>query len=301
MKYRDYYQVLGVSKNATEDEIRKSFRKLAMKYHPDRNPGNKEAEDKFKEANEAYEVLSDAQKRARYDQLGASYDQYQQTGGQPNGFNWSDWFAQSGGGRTQQSPGVDQNFGGFGGFSDFFNAIFGGMPAGAGQTTRRAPIRRQQVEQPVTISVPEAYKGTQRILEINGHRLEVKIPPGARNGTKIRVPADIGQPADIYLLISVQSDAQFEVQGNDIYTTVEVDLFTAILGGEASVKTLTGRVMLTIPAGTQPGQKMRLTGQGMPLLRQPEKHGDFFVRIQVQIPRNLSAQQRSLFEQARRA
>lgn len=302
MKYRDYYQVLGLPKTATEDEIRKAFRKLAMRYHPDRNPGNKEAEDKFKEANEAYEVLSDPQKRARYDQLGASYDQYQQSGGAPGGFNWSDWFSQSGGGRVDTMNG-DPGFGGFSGFSDFFNAIFGGMAgaggASTGQGSRRAPARRPRYEQPVAISLHEAYRGTQRQLDINGRRVEVKLPAGAKTGTKVRVPgAAAGN--DLYLVIEVQPDPNFEVQADDLYTSLTVDVFTALLGGEAAVNTMNGRIMLTIPPGTQPGQKIRLAGQGMPRLRQPENHGDLYVKIQVQIPRNLNAQQRSLIEQARR-
>lgn len=299
MKYRDYYQVLGVPKTANEDEIRKAFRKLAMRYHPDRNPGNKEAEDKFKEANEAYEVLSDPQKRSRYDQLGASYDQYQQTGGAPGGFNWTDWFSQTNGGRVDPSSGGQS----FGSFSDFFNAIFGGMAGSSGaytgQSTRRAPTRRQRYEQPVTISIQEAYRGTQRQLDMNGKRAEVKIPAGAKTGTKVRVPGAI-ENGDLYLVIQVQPDPNFEVQAEDLYTNVTVDVFTALLGGEAAVNTLNGRIMLTIPPGTQPGQKIRLAGQGMPRLRQPENHGDLFVRIQVQIPRSLNAQQRSLIEQARR-
>lgn len=299
MKYRDYYQVLGVPKTANEDEIRKAFRKLAMRYHPDRNPGNKEAEDKFKEANEAYEVLSDPQKRSRYDQLGASYDQYQQTGGAPSGFNWADWASQTNGGRVDTSGGAQS----FGSFSDFFNAIFGGMAGSSGaytgQSTRRAPTRRQRYEQPVTISIQEAYRGTQRQLDMNGKRAEVKIPAGAKTGTKVRVPGAI-ENGDLYLVIQVQPDPNFEVQAEDLYTNVTVDVFTALLGGEAAVNTLNGRIMLTIPPGTQPGQKIRLAGQGMPRLRQPENHGDLFVRIQVQIPRSLNAQQRSLIEQARR-
>jgi len=309
MEYKDYYKTLGVERNASEDEIKRAYRKLAMQYHPDRNPGNKEAEERFKEINEAHEVLSDPQKRARFDQLGESYSQWQRQGA-PGNFNWDDWVTQSPGGgpRVQYQYGdFEDLFGGMGGFSDFFSSIFGGMPAGGRtrtQTRTARPSRPRAYEQPITISFDEAYRGTERIIQVDGRRLEVKIPAGAKNGTKVRVagggPAGPdGRPGDLYLVVDVSADPRFERKGDDVYSEVTIDLFTAVLGGQAPVQTPGGTVMLTIPAGTQPGQTIRLAGRGMPHLREPKRHGDLYVRARVQLPRNLSPEQRALFEQLR--
>lgn len=304
MEYKDYYKILGVDKKASEDDVKKAYRKLAMKLHPDRNPGNKAAEEKFKEINEAYEVLRDKEKRARYDQLGDSYQRWQQTGGAPGNFNWEQWYTGAPRGRTTQVD-MDDLFGGLGGFSDFFSSIFGGMPGtGTRQTARRT---RQPVsyEQPVQITLEEAYKGAARALQIDGRRLEGKIPPGAKTGTRVRLggmgPAGAdGQKSDIYLVIEVAPDARFERKGNDLYSEVTVDLYTAVLGGQVRVPTMTSDVVLTIPAGTQPGQKIRLSGRGMPELRNPQAFGDLYVTVKVQLPRQLSTKQRELFEQLRK-
>ena len=298
MEYRDYYKILGVARGASADEIRGAYRKLAMKYHPDRNPGDKQAEERFKEMNEAYQVLSDPQKRTRYDQLGENYSQWQQNGGTPGNFNWGQW--------TSQQPGVqevnfDDLFGG-GAFSDFFRSIFGGMGAGQpvrGQTRGRAP----SIQQPVSISLQEAYSGTTRQLQTGNRRVEVKLPAGARTGTKIRVreagPAGAdGRPSDIYLVMDVAEDPAFERDGNNLHSQVTIDVFKALLGGEVEVKTLTGKVVLTIPPGTQPEQVFRLAGRGMPQLKDPGVKGDLYVLVKVQIPKGLNARQKSLLEQA---
>jgi curved DNA-binding protein len=296
MEYRDYYKILGVERGASADEIKRTYRKLAMQYHPDRNPGDKQAEDRFKEINEAYQVLSDPQKRSRYDQLGESYSQWQQNGN-PGSFNWGQWTSQPG----AQQVNLDDLFGD-GAFSDFFRTIFGGM--GMGQTIRgQGRGRAPAVQQQVTISLPEAYTGTTRTLQIGTRRVEVKIPAGARRGTKIRVagagPAGAdGNPSDLYLVMDVAEDPAFERDGNDLHTQVTIDVFTAMLGGEVEVRTLVGKVILTIPAGTQPEQVFRLAGRGMPQLKTQDGKGDLFVHVKVQIPRKLSSKQRSLLEQA---
>jgi curved DNA-binding protein len=307
MEYQDYYKVLGVDRKATDKEIKRAYRKLALQYHPDRNPNNKQAEEKFKQINEAYQVLSDPEKRARYDQLGESYQRWQQRGGTPGGFNWDEWVsAQPYGGRNVrvEMGDLEDLFGGEGGgFSEFFRSIFGEAVRRnrAGQREAAASAERPRVEQELVISLQEAYHGTTRRFELDGRRLEVKIPPGARTGTKVRVPEAIaghpdGQKADLYLVIQVADDARFERKGNDLYTDVNVDLFTAVLGGEVTVPTLAGNVVLTIPAGTQPGQTFRLTGRGMPHLRAPTTHGDLYVRAKVTIPKNLKPEQRALFQ-----
>ena len=300
MEYRDYYKVLGVERNASQYEIKKVYRKLAMKYHPDRNPNDKAAEEKFKELNEAHQVLSDPQKRARYDQLGSSYSQWQQRG-TPGDFNWGDWFGGSPGGGTRVNyDDVGDMFGrgGGGGFSDFFEAIFGmggGMGAGAGRGRRAQP---QRYEQPVNISLEEAHQGTVRTLQSNGRRVQVKIPAGAKNGTKVRIKGEAPGGGDLYLKVSVEKHPGFERKGNNIHTETDVDVFTALLGGKAQVKTLNGNISLTIPAGTQPEQVIRLTGRGMPKLRSPQSKGDLYVRVKVKIPKNLSEKQEKLLKEA---
>jgi curved DNA-binding protein len=320
MDYKDYYKILGVERTADAGEIKKAYRKLAMKYHPDRNQGNKQSEDKFKEINEAYEVLSDPQKRGRYDQLGDSYSTWQR-GGAQGGFNWNDWINQSQqqagnrGGATYRvdATGFEDLFGG--GFSDFFNAIFGGAVGGAvrntprttsstAQTTRLDPRNAapRGLEQNVSITLDEAFRGTVRILQVDDHRLEVKIPPGANTGTRIRVAGSgsNGLKQDIYLVIELQPDQRFERKNEDLHSEVTIDLYTAILGGQTSVSTLSGNVMLKIPAGTQPGQTFRLAGRGMPHLRSPQSFGDLYAKVKVKLPKNLSQKQRELFEELSR-
>ncbi|MCE1252717.1 MAG: J domain-containing protein [Anaerolineae bacterium] len=311
MEYQDYYKTLGVDRNATPEEIKRAYRKLAMKYHPDRNQGDQEAEEKFKQINEANDVLSDSQKRARYDQLGASYQQWQQAGGGRGNFRWEDWFAQSAGGNggTRVEVGDFNDFMGGTGFSDFFNMIFGGMSGMGGsgmgghvrtQTRAGARQRPTAVEQPIRISLMEAYHGTERTLSVDNKRLQVKIPAGAKTGTKVRMAGAMSSGAyqqDIYLVVEVDPDPRYERDGNDLYTDVNIDLYTAVLGGSVPVQTPGGQVTLTIPAGTQPGQKIRLAGRGMPHLRSPQTFGDLYVRIKVSLPRQLNDKQRGLFEQ----
>jgi curved DNA-binding protein len=316
MDYKDYYKILGVERSANADEIKKAYRKLAMKYHPDRNQGNKQSEDRFKEINEAYEVLSDPTKRGRYDQLGESYSSWQR-GGAQGGFNWNDWINQaqrSGtrGGATYRvdTTGFDDIFSG--GFSDFFNAIFGGAAGGTARTSNRTSTSTAQttrldprnvaprgVEQTVSISLDEAFRGTQRILQVDSRRMEVKIPPGANTGTRVRVAGggSNGLQQDIYLVIEMLPDSRFERKNEDLHADIPVDLYTAVLGGQVSVSTLSGNVMLKIPAGTQPGQTFRLAGRGMPHLRAPQSFGDLYAKVKVKLPKNLSQKQRELFEQ----
>jgi curved DNA-binding protein len=306
MEYKDYYKILGVARGASEAEIKSAFRKLALKYHPDRNPGDKSAEEKFKEFNEAYEVLSDPQKRSRYDQLGESYSSWQQ-GGRPGNFDWGDWTSAPGGGVSFNVGDLNDLFGG-GGFSDFFQQIFGGMGGQAStRTNTRGQTRRAQqppaaYQQEVQITLEEAYRGAERTVVVDGRRLQMKIPAGAKTGTKVRMsgagPAGPdGKAADLFLVIEVLPDPRFERKGDDLHAETTIDLFTAVLGGEARVVTPDGTVVLTIPPGTQPGQSFRLSGRGMPHVKAPNQRGDLYARVKVQLPRNLTAEQRKLFEQ----
>jgi curved DNA-binding protein len=300
MDYKDYYQVLGVPRTASADEIRSAYRKLALKYHPDRNPNDKQAEERFKEINEAYQALSDPQKRARYDKLGQSYRDWQRSG-QPGGFDWSQWTGGPGGTRVEYSGNLDDLFG-EGLFSDFFRSIFGGMRARAAQGAGRASAGAGQrpladYEQPIEISLADAAAGTRLELRSGERTLQVRVPPGVKTGSRVRVRGGAPDGSDVYLKVTVTADPRFERDGDDLRTSVRVDLFTALLGGEAEVPTLSGKVRLTVPAGTQPDQVFRLRGRGMPALKSPEKHGDLFARVKVSVPRKLSDEQKSLLEQ----
>jgi curved DNA-binding protein len=319
MEYKDYYDTLGVSKDASQKEIRQAFRRLAREHHPDVNPNDPGAEERFKDINEAYEVLSDPEKREKYDRLGSDWRRYQQRGGRPDGFNWGQWTGGAPGGGPQRvhvrhgtPEDLEDIFGGGSPFSDFFTQIFGGMggaPSGAtpgGFEYRAQPRRGRDYEQEVEISLREAYQGTTRILQGDGRRLEVKIPAGARTGTRVRMAGAGGTGSggagagDIYLRVKVQDDPQFDRQGDDLYTSAPVDLYTAVLGGETRVPTLNGSVMLTIPEGTQNDQVFRLHGKGMPNLRNPAEHGDLYAEVNVQLPTELTPRQRELFEELQR-
>ena len=312
MEYQDYYKVLGVDKKATGAQIKKAYRKLARQHHPDMNPGDKKAEERFKQINEAYEVLSDPERRRKYDQLGASYQQYQHMGGDPRGFDWSQWASgfggQPGGARVEYSGNLDDLFGA-GGFSDFFNSIFGGMGTGqevfrraSTRGSRTSGVHGQDYEQQVEITLEEALTGTTRVLSKDGQRLEIKIPPGARTGTKVRLAGQgtsgIGAPAgDLYLVVKVLPHPVFERDGDDLRCDLPVDLYTAVLGGEAVVHTLGGDVQLKIAPQTQSGRTIRLAGQGMPHLRDSELRGDLFVKVRVMLPQALSERELQLFKE----
>jgi curved DNA-binding protein len=309
MEYKDYYKILGIERNAGKDEIKRAYRKLALKTHPDRNPGDSKAEERFKEINEAYQVLSDSEKKSRYDQLGESYSQWQQGGAPAEGFNWDDWFTPSRSDNVRVG-GLEDILGDD--FSEFFRRIFGGVPDMGVPTTRSGTTRRNRrdvtpsFQEEVSISLSEAYQGTTRRLDIDGRRLEVKIPPGAKTGTKVRVANTIptgagGQKGDLYLAIKVMEDPRFDVKGNDLHTEVTIDLYTAVLGGEVTIQTLSGNVVLTIPAGIQPGQSIRLAGKGIPRLNSPNNKGDLYAHMKVKIPHDLTSRQKELFQELKRA
>lgn len=298
MEYKDYYQILGVPRTATADEIKKAYRKLARQHHPDNNPGNKQAEAKFKEINEANEVLSDPDKRRKYDQLGSQWQQYERMGGQPGGFDWSQW-------TTGQSVDLNDLFGGSGGFSDFFTQIFGGMGGVGGRrgASTRGPARGRDYDHPVDIDLREAYSGVTLSLQKDGQKLEVKIPPGVKTGSRVRVAGQGGEgqaggaAGDLYLVVNVKPDAVFERSGDDLKVTVTADLYTLVLGGEVTVPTMLGEAKLKIPPETQPGRVFRLRGQGMPQLRDPHNHGDLLVKVQVALPTHLTETEKKLFRQ----
>jgi curved DNA-binding protein len=323
MEYKDYYKTLGVARNADEKEIKKAFRKLAQQYHPDKNPGDKSAEARFKEINEAYTVLSDPDKRAKYDKFGAQWEQYERAGGRPEDFNWGGMGGQPSGGytRTITPEEFEQMFGGMGGgggagaggFSSFFDALFGGAAAGgmggrSGRGSSRTRgmgfdtetmARPQRVEVTAAVTLEEAFHGTTRVLQMeDGTRLEVNIPRGVTTGSKVRMKGAGGQN-DIVLNIEVQPSERYTRDGDNLRVAVPVDLYTAVLGGEVQVPAFDKTVALTIPAGTKNGKTIRLRGLGMPHLKNPDQRGDLLAEVAVQLPANLTAQEKALFEELR--
>lgn len=313
MEYKDYYKVLGVQKSASEKEIKQAYRKLARKLHPDVNPNNKAAQEQFKEINEAYEVLSDADKRKKYDTLGANWQQYEQfqRGGGQGPFQWGG----NPGGTQQQyrtftQEDLEQMLGGrfgggddLGGFSDFFRTFFGGGFGDGGATRAQArPRRGQDLEQEVEISLQDAYSGASRLVSKDGRRLEIRIPPGVKTGSKVRyagegTPGSNGAPSgDLYLKVRVTDNPSFERSGDDLHTEVPVNLYTLILGGEATVPTLKGQLALKIPPETQSGKTFRLAGQGMPRLNQPNSFGDLYAQVRAVLPERLTPAERELYE-----
>ena len=266
---------------------------------PTRTRATPRAEERFKEINEAYEVLGDPAKRARYDQLGSSYQAWQRTGGAPGGFDWSQWTSGAPGGMRVEVGDLESILGA--GFSDFFTSIFGGMggaqPSGFGG---QAAPRGGDVEHGLRISLTEAYHGTRRTLARDGKQLEVTIPPGARTGTRVRLSGQgsrgRSQSGDLYLVVDVEPDARFERQGDDLHVEVQTDMYTVLLGGEVTVPTPAGDVTLTVPGGSQPGQTFRLKGRGMPQLRTPSARGDLFARLRVTLPTQLTAEEKDLLQ-----
>lgn len=317
MEYRDYYQTLGVARTADEKEIKKAFRKLAQQYHPDKNPGDAEAERKFKEINEAYTVLSDSDKRAKYDRFGSQWEQYSRMNGAPGGMGGGmggsvnvspeeldEILRQMGLGSMRGRSGYAGSQGG-GGFSSFFDALFGGRGGSYGGYGgdpfggTAAPPRPAVTEVPIQVTLEEAFAGSSRTLSGNdGSRFEVSIPKGVKTGSKVRMRGAGGR-GDVLLKVEVLPHHQFRRDGDNLRVTVPVDLYTAVLGGEAQVPTMERPVMLTIPAGTQSGKAIRLRGLGMPTLKNPDRRGDLLAEIQVTVPTDLSERERELFTELR--
>ncbi|MGD0613457.1 MAG: J domain-containing protein [Anaerolineales bacterium] len=301
MDFKDYYETLGVTPDADEKAIRQAFRQLARQVHPDVNPGNKEAEEKFKMINEAYQVLSDAEQRKKYDELRAQYLQWQQTGGRQQDFDWQNWSAQPGkGARVQYANAEDLEdlFGSGSPYSDFFTNIFGQARGRGGRRgTSPSPRRGRDVEYEVDLTLEEAFHGAERLLEIDGHRIKARIPPGVRTGSRVRL-AGQGEPGhnsgpagDVYLIVHILPNETFEREGDDLHLEAPVDIFTAIAGGEIRIPTLERPLILKIPPRTNAGRSFRLRGKGMPHLGDPKTRGDLFARVRLVLPEPLTDQE----------
>lgn len=295
MEYKDYYKVLGVSKSASQEEIKKAYRKLAVKYHPDKNQGDEASENKFKEIGEAYDVLGDPEKRKKYDTLGSNWKQYEQQGGARRG----NPFGQGGGTHYEFEGDPSSFFRGGSGFSDFFEAFFGGGMGGG----RQAGFAGQDFEAKTTISLDEAYHGTERQVNIGDKQLRIKIKPGAYDGLKLRIKGkggagvQGGRAGDLYVKVSVEDKPEFERKGDHLYKEQPVALYDAVLGGEMMAETMTGKVKLKLSESTQNGKTLRLKGKGMPVYGKSNQFGDLYITIKVEIPEQLSAEERKLFEE----
>jgi len=294
MDYKDYYTILGVAKSASQADIKKAYRSLAKKYHPDKNKGDKAAEDKFKDVSEAYEVLGDPEKRKQYDQLGANWKQYQQAGGQQRQYS-----GQPGGGFQGFGGDPSDMFGGSG-FSDFFQQFFSGGGGFSGQSGRTRASKGQDYEADMEITLQEAYTGTSRLLNLDNQQLRITTKPGVEDGQVLRIKGkgapsrSGGASGDLYIKVAVARHPNFERKGDDLYTNLQVSLYTALLGGDAQVITLSGQLKLRIPEGTQNGKTLRLRGKGMPLYGKPDQHGDLYVKIEVMLPVKLSTEEKDL-------
>jgi DnaJ-class molecular chaperone len=329
VEFKDYYATLGVAKTATDKDIKAAYRKLARKHHPDVNPGDKSAETRFKEINEAYEVLGDPDKRRKYDELGANWRMYEQAqqqgqpfpGGSPfGGFGgggeggaWTINMGEPGGYRTMSEEEMREMFGAEDPFSSFFHTFFGGGGGGAaeGRGRGRAPraAKGRDIESEAELTLEEAYHGAMRRISITlgGHarNVDVRIPAGVKDGSRVRASGEgesgSGGAAsgDLFLRVKIRPHPVFERKGDDLYVKVPMAVNTAVLGGEAQVPTITGSVRLKVPETTQPGQIFRLKGHGMPIVGKSDVKGDLYATADVQLPRSLTADQRRLWEQIR--
>lgn len=297
MEYKDYYKILGVAKGAKPDEIKKAFRKLAVKYHPDKNAGDKAAEDKFKEVNEANEVLSDPEKRRKYDELGQNWNSHQQRGGNDN-FDWSQWS----GNQSRQGRGQSDEYFGGGNFSDFFESIFGNMGGNSrGQQRSSRPMRGQDLTANMEISLEDSYNGGTKQIVLNGQKINMNLKAGIYDGMVLRMKgkgspgANGGEAGDLHITYMVSKNPNFEVKGNDLYMDEPVDLYTAVLGGKIDINIFNRKVKIPIPEGTDSGKTFRLNGLGMPVYGKENVRGDAYVKVKVMVPKNISNEERELF------
>ena len=301
MLYKDYYKVLGVAKTATPEEIKKAYRKLALKYHPDKTKGDKAAEEKFKDVNEANEVLSDPQKRKKYDQLGADWKHYEETGAPPGGFDWSKYTSNRGGQtRTMSQEEFNAMFN-EDSAGDFFETLFGLHP-GERRGRRNRAIKGDDLEAETTLLLEEAYHGTTRLIKINDQTIRVTIHPGIEDQHVLRVPGkgatgmNGGANGDLFLTVKITLHPDFQRKGDDLYCDLPVELYTAVLGGKTKIKTMKGIVKIDIPKETSNGTVLRLIGLGMPIYDKKNEFGNLYVKVAIRLPDKLSKEEIDLFK-----
>ncbi|MFD2938046.1 DnaJ C-terminal domain-containing protein [Spirosoma flavum] len=298
MDFIDYYSVLGIPKTASDEDIKKAYRKLARKHHPDLNPNDAEANKKFQQINEANEVLSDSEKRKKYDQYGKDWQHAEQ-------FEQARQQQQSGRQYAQSSTGTgDYDFSdGFGGtgFSDFFSSMFG-QDAGTRSERRQATFRGQDYQSELHLNLRDAYTTHKQTLTVNGKNIRITVPAGVENGQKIKL-AGYGAPGvnggpngDLFITFVIADDSRYKRKGNDLYVTEEVDLYTALLGGEKVIETLANKVKVMVSPEIQNGTKVRLKGKGFPIYKQDGSFGDLYVQWQIKLPTNLTDEQKELFQ-----
>ena len=300
MQYKDYYKVLGVEKTSTPAGIKKAYRALANKYHPDKAKGDKAAEEKFKEINEANEVLSDPVKRKKYDQFGADWKHYEESGAQPGGFDWSK-YASGGGGRTHRTS-TNESDGMFteDGVGDLFEMLFG-QRSGQRQGRRNVVMKGEDLETETTLSLEEAYHGTTRLIQLNGQTIKVTIKPGVADQQMLRIAgkggsgSNGGPNGDLYITVKVVPHPRYKRKGNDLHCDLPVELYTALLGGKTQINTLKSKVTVNIPKGTPNGKELRLQGLGMPVYAKKNKFGNLHVKVDIVLPENLSQEETELF------
>ena len=300
MTYKDYYKDLGVPNTATPVEIRKAYRTLAKKYHPDKTKGDKSAEEKFKAINEANEVLSDPVKRKKYDQFGADWKHYEDAGARPGGFDWSKYTSGRGGQAHRTNPYESDTRFADEDVNDLFEMLFG-QRSGQRQGRRSAVVKGQDLETETTLSLEEAYHGTTRLIQLNDQTIKVTIKPGVAERQRLRIAgkgafgSGGGPNGDLYLTVKIAPHPEFHRKGNDLYRDLPVDLYSAVLGGKTQIKTLKGKVTVNIPKGTANGKELRLRGLGMPVYAKKNEFGNLLVKIDIILPEHLSDEEIEMF------